>query len=304
MPDVRGGSHFVLASDYSGQHAGATHKTYSFLLASVDQSQSWEVARARFRERLGDQRRISYKDLRDQRKWRALPEFLAAADQIVGVLATFIVDRRFDTLLPPTINDQIGSLLPQTLPVPSSAILEDMVRTAHFIVLLIAGLLRDDQGVQWITDEDAIVQNEIRQTQMRSVLSTVSKAHHKEVPYLKFFNMGLTSSPDPSRIIEDFASIPDLAAGAVASYFEERPELLSQAERGRLDPPPKNMQAKTYQILDWIGSKNVPLKRWTFLLTPTSPPAHSVWALLLRVVGPGHTPRGLPVTFARTRRSS
>jgi hypothetical protein len=70
------------------------------------------------------------------------------------------------------------------------------------------------------------------------------------------FSIDLTSSPDPTRIIEDFASIPDLAAGAVAGYFE--------------DPPPKDIQAKTYQLIDLIASRNVPLKRWTFLLAPNA----------------------------------
>jgi hypothetical protein len=41
VPDMGQTTKLVLSSDYSGQHDLATHKVYSFLLASVDQSEEW-----------------------------------------------------------------------------------------------------------------------------------------------------------------------------------------------------------------------------------------------------------------------
>jgi hypothetical protein len=227
---------------------------------------------------------MSYKDLRDKLRWNALPEFLEAANQITGVLSTFLVDRRFDTLLPRLANEQIGALLPAELPTPTPAVLEDMVRIAHFITFLVAGLVHDGQGVQWITDQDPIVENAARQTQMRAVIDAVSGAYAAVMPRLAYFNAGSTESPDPTRIVEDFASIPDLAAGALAAYFQGRPELLSGLQSGLLVPP-TNMAMKTFQLLGWIARKRTPLKRWTFVLSPTDAPGHSLWVALLRIVG-------------------
>jgi hypothetical protein len=282
MPDVSAGQKLVLASDYGGQHDLATHKSYAFLLADVDHSQEWERARDRFRrERLSDGRRISYEALRDRIQRDALPEFLAAADRIVGVVATFLVDRQLETLLTGTVKEGIAAALPAELPSPPAAVLEDMIRVAHFITLLLGGLSREGQGVQWITDQDAIVENGTRQRQMNAVLNAVSGAY--ELPRLSYFRAGSTASPDPTRIVEDLASIPDLTAGALAAVLEERPEILIGLRAGLIVPRAENIPDKANRLLGWLAWERAPLKRWTFVLSPSARPDNDAWVALLRL---------------------
>lgn len=62
----------VTVSDYSGQHKGASHEAYSFLVTSYTEMDKWEPVRRAFRNRwLPDNRRISFKQLREPVRWRA-----------------------------------------------------------------------------------------------------------------------------------------------------------------------------------------------------------------------------------------
>lgn len=70
----------IIASDYSGQHKGATHEAYSFLVTTDLALKEWLPSLRAFRERwLPDNRRLSYKKLNEPVRWRALPNFLAMA---------------------------------------------------------------------------------------------------------------------------------------------------------------------------------------------------------------------------------
>src|SRR5258708_6219692 len=67
----------VIASDYSGQHKSATHEAYSFLTTTAVALEKWLPVRAQFRQQwLPDGRRLSFKQLREPVRRRALVPFL------------------------------------------------------------------------------------------------------------------------------------------------------------------------------------------------------------------------------------
>ena len=90
----------IVASDHSGQHRGASHEAYSFLVTTQRAIDEWQTVRLEFRNRwLPDGRRISFKQLREPMRRRALIPFLDAASAIRGNVVTFLIDRRVGSFI-------------------------------------------------------------------------------------------------------------------------------------------------------------------------------------------------------------
>src|ERR1700722_14685305 len=90
----------VIASDYSGQHKDASHEAYSFLVTTHHALDQWLPVLETFRTRwLPDRRRLSFKQLREPVRWRALGPFLNAAGGIRGNVLTVLVDRRIGSFI-------------------------------------------------------------------------------------------------------------------------------------------------------------------------------------------------------------
>jgi hypothetical protein len=51
LPDLRSGPTLLLASDYGGQHKGATYEAFSFLLADLSYCRLWNEMRTEVRRR-------------------------------------------------------------------------------------------------------------------------------------------------------------------------------------------------------------------------------------------------------------
>ena len=96
-PDLRDGSHLVLASDYSGEHARPEFRVLSFLLTPISSVMNdWEPARLAVRKKhLAEGRRMSFKALNDAQRINALPSFLEAASQLNGVLVCVAVEKSY-----------------------------------------------------------------------------------------------------------------------------------------------------------------------------------------------------------------
>jgi hypothetical protein len=88
-------SKLVIASDYSGSHAGSAYDAYSALVLDYDRCDDWVERRYAARQHhLPDMRRMSFKSLGDSQKRRALMPFLEAASSAYGVTLTLLVDKR------------------------------------------------------------------------------------------------------------------------------------------------------------------------------------------------------------------
>lgn len=75
---------WILASDYGGDHQGATYRTYGFLLVCKASLARWWRTVAALRAEIGDAREFSYKEMRDAVRRRHLASFLSAADTLHG----------------------------------------------------------------------------------------------------------------------------------------------------------------------------------------------------------------------------
>jgi hypothetical protein len=124
----------VIVSDYSGQHRLARHESYLFLVTTGRSLNDWLVVRREFRNRwLPDGRRISFKDLREPVRYRALLPFLKAASAIPGNVLTFLVDRRIASFIEggaAALVEGIPECFPRDIR-PATA--EKMYRLASFV---------------------------------------------------------------------------------------------------------------------------------------------------------------------------
>jgi hypothetical protein len=81
LPDIRRGSTLFIASDYGGQHNQSRYTSLVYLLADLGFCGDWEDVRKSVRRQfLTDNRRMSYKNLNDRRRQKALLPFLYAAN--------------------------------------------------------------------------------------------------------------------------------------------------------------------------------------------------------------------------------
>lgn len=80
--EARGRTLFSVA-DFSGAHASAIYDTHAFVLFDIDCNSWWLAAQCAFRtEVLRGRRRMSFKNLNDSARRRALKLFLMAADEM------------------------------------------------------------------------------------------------------------------------------------------------------------------------------------------------------------------------------
>lgn len=251
-PDLRDGSHLVLASDYSGEHAQPEFRVLSFLLTPISSVMSaWEPARLTVRNRhLADGRRMSFKDLRDALRINALPSFLEAASQLNGVLVCVAIEKAYSVRskdsLPPLQHDW------------TPATLEKLLEICVFAGAVVDGLRGAGQNLHWITDDDAIVVNDAAQVDAMSIMGCFLHKYSEE-----FLQVGLgiaSKFTDDDRRAEDIVAIPDLAAGA----FSETLSSIGKSNIPTSGSGPHGtallVQFKTALINAWRSTRGKPLK--------------------------------------------
>jgi hypothetical protein len=303
LSGFREGSTVFIASDYSGEHAEALYQTMSFLITDFESVRYvWEEERLDVRRTyLRDDRRMSFKQLRDQQRWQALVPFLRAADSLSGLCLTVAVSSSVDSLFdgdaPINLSDPDLSMFAQWRP----HILEKLARVVYVIAVLLAGMSRAGQDVVWITDDDAIAPNVSGLTAMTKLFVAVSSQFLPHM--LGHARVGTPSmsamNESGRRRLEDLVAIPDLVAGAVAEilaaqtgkaeiltlsppHLELAPNLpwsrlllphakpfkLLRRSVGGAFSPDMNMTSKSAVILKWLADGVYPLKRLVCFVDP------------------------------------
>ncbi len=269
LPAMQGPGRLVLASDYSGQHRGALYQTYSFLLVSQDTIGAWLARRSEIRQRwLRDGRRLSYKTLSESLRWHALEPFLDAAHLLTGVLATIAISNRMRSLF-----TSDGDILHTSTKLAEYQYwqprpFERLYRVCSFAAFLLAGLSFPGQALYWVTDDDEIVATAKHQEAFSRMFTYACQFY---VPHgLSSVSLSTTGEDSGDRSLEDLASMPDLAAGAVAAFLEAAPE---SKDMTHLELPlPENLPGKAYPICKWLSIVDRPLKKVVLVVDPMPSP--------------------------------
>lgn len=210
---VDGGT-LIVASDYSGQHKEASHEAYSFIVTVEHDLEVWLPSLRDFRGRwLPDDRRLSFKKIKEPVRWRALPAFLQTVATLNANLITILIDRRVGSFVaggPAAAVEGFPDCFP---PHAKQGTVEKMIRLASFVALILAGLRDENQGSYWISDHDeALDSHEKRELFARlSTYLTIGLAGWRGPADHRFVTTESSLAPFWS---EDVAAIADLAAGA------------------------------------------------------------------------------------------
>ena len=267
LPNIRNGSIILIASDYGGQHNLSTHESLSFLFADLEECGEWDTNRGGLRKRfLPDNRRMSYKNLNDTKRQDALFPFLVAANSIPGLSITFLVHKGINSLFLKEGRLDTKELEEGRFKHWPNPIFEKLLRVLHFISFFVAGLSRPHQDVFWFTDEDAIVPNAEKLHEVNSLLAHI--ASHYLQHDMGNLRCRTTKCDDGSRLIEDFTSVPDLVAGALAEVLSKNATTGHEISfKGKINQL-ENLSFKTRQILAWFTDTDHPLKRLVCVLDP------------------------------------
>ena len=99
LTSVRLGPSLIIATDYGGEHQSARYRSLSFLVADMQFLWYWNERREEIRKTiLKDSRRLSYKRLTEACRARAMVPFLRVSNSIPGLLVTFLIDKRIQSL--------------------------------------------------------------------------------------------------------------------------------------------------------------------------------------------------------------
>lgn len=89
------GKTLVIVSDYSGQQKSSKFETFTFLVFDLEKNKLWLDGQQYFRSHVFKQkRRLSFKNLNDNLRRKALLPFLNLADHLDGWLVTFCVQKK------------------------------------------------------------------------------------------------------------------------------------------------------------------------------------------------------------------
>lgn len=262
VPDLSKSRTLFVFSDYSRLHGH--YKTYCFFVFGRSGADYFNGARKRLREefRLAN-RRMSFKGLGDKLKLNALPAFLSIAGAMEGFVLTFAVDSR----IPFMFADQWLEAWPELSSVKKH-VLEDMLRVVHFGAQAVMTAFCPGQNVVWFTDCDNIVANEATEQLFGRIAEATIRT--KFIPEEKIGRIafGLTAVDDGSLEIEDFASVPDLVAGALCETLDRLAEANVRITPKLVLTKP-NVSKKTNAICEWIGKERCPLKKFGVVFDKT-----------------------------------
>jgi len=266
FPNLRSSLSLLLGSDYSGETSDAPYYVYSFILTTLDSWAKWEPVRIQIRKEIfSDSRRMSFKNLGDNQRKRALMPMLNAANSLEGLSFSIAINK--------TCKSFFSGEVPLDLQNPSfepykkwkKSVLKKAFITVHFLAFLLAGLSKKGQNVLWFTDEDNIAANDQRVYELTNLFAWISSE------YLRFslghLRCGTSRSDNGTQQLEDFLAIPDLIGGAISEQLKiknREPSELSGVfwmHRG-------DFSDKTRSITWWFSNCDFPLKRLVCLVDP------------------------------------
>ncbi len=247
-------SKMIIASDYSGQHKEATHEAYSFLITTERGIANWIVGRDEFRKQwLPDGRRISFKQLREAVRRKALNPFLDTANMIRGNTLTILVDNRISRFMPGGASS-LSEIFPDCFPkgTPNGTI-EKMFRLASLLAMITSGLREQKQSSYWISDHDEALETFDRREQLGRLASylifgLVGWENPADMTFLT------TDNNDAPSWSEDLVAIPDLIAGTWCQLSNIVPSYVGKETWVKILSSSTERDERARLVGNWMGA--------------------------------------------------
>ena len=282
FPDLHSGSLILCVSDYSGEEKKSLYSINSFLFINLEGSRSWNEKRKYLREvYLGDKRRISFKNLSDKKRRKALVPFLENADGIPGIIITVAIDKKLKNLFfeDPEPKDwqkpPEGMLLSKIREKWKKDVFSKLMATIHLVSFFFSGLSRPGQDIYWFSDKDQIMANPARIREATEIFAHIFS--HYLTHDFRHMKCGTTIADDGTMLLQDLVSITDLAAGAFGELLTRQRHAHMKANSEIGIPLPENLTDKTKLLTFWLSQTFHPLKRLNFVIEPRSPGLNFQW---------------------------
>jgi hypothetical protein len=265
LEDLHASPTLIVTSDYSGHQKGSVFEIYALLVTGSQSWDAWESARLELRRafKIG-RRRISFKGLNDARKRHVLPCFLNAADHLSGVCVALAVQRNIQSLFRKEGALDLNSPELSQYAHYNPSVFERLLRVVHFVSFFLAGLSRPGQDVLWFTDQDAIAANDRGVVKLTEIWANVF-GHYLQHD-LRHIKCGTTRCDNGTLQIEDLASVPDLAAGALGELLNRYATAGGTPGSRLVAPAPAGLSRKSTEICTWLAYGGARLNRLVFLI--------------------------------------
>ena len=268
LPNIHNGPSIIVTSDYSGHQGTSEFEVISIFLSDLSNFSDWDYKRQVLREKfLTKSRRMSFKDLRDKQRQKALVPFLQAADTISGLVTTIAVHRAIPSLFSKKGRINLSEPDLHRYAHWNPKTFERLLRVLHFVSFFVSGLSNAGQNTLWFTDEDEIAPNDERVKEVTYIWGNILSHYlSHDLGHIRF---GTTNKcDDGSRRIEDLASIPDLVAGTVSEIFSANYKDGRFVAHNLWTPAVPTISAKSRQIAMWLANEDRPLKRLFLMFAP------------------------------------
>jgi len=264
LTSVRQAHTIFLASDYGGSHKKSAFETQSFLVADLQFTRLWDEFRKRLRkETLLDGRRISYKNLNDRQRRKAIVPFLRFSNTITGLLANFILDQGAIELLSELpLDNKVSATGPLSRWNPES--FKKLSRVGKLGAMLISCLAGYGQNVIWISDEDEIAPNKEKLFDATKVLGHYLNHFCKN--QMGHFRFGTTEIDTNDLQLEDLVAVADLAAGALSEILTANLKNTGVSASRIQQLITKSVSLKAKVIANWLSENIHPLKKLIVLV--------------------------------------
>ena len=249
-------------SDYSGESSDSKFITYSFLFCSFEsafKSLSKMMLMRKEHALIDPLIEIKYKDFRNGKINRAIPDYLDIADNIVGLLFSVVVDKRIKSLFGPNTT-KTHPLLSEKLKELGYTrwkppIIEKVLRISYILSYLSSLLIDKHQKCFWMTDEDDIAANRyIKEDLISLVFSLVNNYTGIELGNFKFA-VPFKNNPIEYNVT-DIISIADVVAGSINEYFNVNKDIFSMKR-----------DASKY-IIEWLCNHGLLLSKYIYVVRP------------------------------------
>lgn len=218
----------VMASDYSGQHANASHEAYAFLVTTEEHLYEWLPSLRTFRAKwLPDGRNLSFKKLKEPVRWKAVPAFLSTVEGLTANLLTIMVSREVGSFFGGDLRE-LKSVFPDCFADSTkSGTVEKMLRHAMFVGLLTAALRKENQEMFWVSDHDETLDSDVRRDGFARLAAYLTYGFRRwQQPAPTWF--GTTELGNAPDWAEDIAAIADYAAGACCQMSDQLPRFFGK----------------------------------------------------------------------------
>jgi hypothetical protein len=256
-------------SDYSFGGPKCLFDTLSYLLFEIESLGEWIDLRAEIRRTiLGTERTISYKALNNKVKREALLPCLSAANSINGLLVTFSVHHKVDefNIIADKFTAVKSSLNADSRWKRKS--FEKAVRAATLCSFAMTGLCNPSMRITWLTDNDEIADKPSKRHDLLRLFVASNTRFSKTPPTKVRIQTPLTT--EISRdVAEDLLTIPDIAAGCLASVVNAKFHETGVPRLGSiLEFPDFGDMAKQTPISGWLCRNEGSLKKVAVIVYP------------------------------------